>query len=166
MHGEVPWFRGMNQNEYFYRCGNEQIAAEETWVITGTQNEDAWSRCEGRVWIDLGSARARTDATDRLSAAGGVFFDLSLRQCGEEFARIQIHSANTESVPDGADRSEQDRSLGLMAFPAGVPAAHVACSLVWRLGPFSTIHGDGRSTTVLLPAGTCLLYTSPSPRDS
>jgi hypothetical protein len=156
MHSQAPWYRGLNRNEYLYRCGGNQTA-EETWVVTGSRDEDAWSRCEGRVWIDLDSARARTDATDRLSAVGGVFFDLSLRQCGEEFARIQIHSANTESVPDGADRSEQDRSLGLMAFPPGVPSAHVACSLVWRLGPLSTIQGDGRSTTVLLPAGTIQL---------
>jgi hypothetical protein len=153
MHSQAPWYRSMNRNEYLYRCGGNRTA-EETWVITGSRDEDAWSRCEGRVWIDLDSARARTDATDRLSAVGGVFFDLSLRQCGEEFARIQSHSANTENVPDGADWSEQDRSLRLMAFPAGVSAAHVACSLVWRLGPFSTIHGDGRSLTVLLPSGT------------
>ena len=98
MHSQAPWYRGLNRNEYLYRCGGNQTA-EETWVVTKSRDEDAWSRCEGRVWIDLGSARARTDATDRLSAVGGVFFDLSLRQCGEEFARIQSHNSFKHSKP-------------------------------------------------------------------
>jgi hypothetical protein len=154
MHGQVPWYRGMNRNEYFYRCGSEHVAAEETWVITGSRDDDAWSRCEGRVWIDLDSARARTDATDRSTAVGGAFFDLSLGQCSEEFAQIRSDSANAESVIDGADPNEHGRTPEIMTFPAaGVSSARVACTLVWRLGLFSAIGRGGRLLTMLLPAG-------------
>ena len=64
VHGRIEYYRSVNRNEYLYRCGSEQMA-EETWVITANLDLDAWSRCEGRVWLDLDSARARTDKVDR-----------------------------------------------------------------------------------------------------
>ena len=40
MHSQAPWYRGLNRNEYLYRCGGNQTA-EETWVVTGSRDEDA-----------------------------------------------------------------------------------------------------------------------------
>jgi hypothetical protein len=156
VHGEVRWYRGMNRNEYLYRCGSEQMSAEETWVVTGSRDEDAWSRCEGRVWIDLESARARTDLTDRSSAVGGAFFDLSLGVCTEEFAQIRRDGESADSVPDGAGPGQLPQP---MAFPSGVSFTRVACTLAWRLSPFSATGTAGKSLTVLLPAGRIRLLS-------
>ncbi len=148
--GEADWYRGLDQNEYLYRCWS---AAEETLVIATTRDDDAWSRCEGRVWIDLKSGRARTNPTDESTVVGGSFFDLGVGRCSEELATIR------SEVDDAA------RALGIMrpdpspqgpvilTFPEGSSAEHVACKLVWLFGPFSVLGREGRSSTVRLPTG-------------
>ena len=151
VHGHIEYYQSVNRNEYLYRCGSEQMA-EETWVITATRDLDAWSRCEGRVWLDLDSARARTDATDRSAEAGGMFFDLSVGQCDAELAAVENGSVDPTSSPDVADPSEQGRSQ-LVAFSEDASAVHVACSLLRRFGAFSTVRVDGSSSIVLLPSG-------------
>jgi hypothetical protein len=97
------------------------------------------------VWIDLVSARARTDATDRSAEAGGSFFDvLSVAQCGEEFLTT-VQSPDSEEDPG-------ERAGGLVTFAEDVSAVHVACSLLRLFGMFkpSTVR---RSSTVRLPPG-------------
>jgi hypothetical protein len=155
LHGEVDWYRGMSQNEYLYRCGSEQ-AADEVWVVSGNRDEGAWSRCEGRLWVDLESARARTDGTDRSATPSGVFFDLGVGRCAEEFAAFRSGSVDSDGTraPDAAEPGEPfQRSPQAITFAEGVSTAHIACTLLWRLGPFSTIGRAGRSLTVRLPSG-------------
>ena len=149
VHGHVEYYRSVNRNEYLYRCGSEQMA-EETWVITANRDLDAWSRCEGRVWLDLDSARARTDAVDRSAEAGGMFFDLSIGPCDAELAAARSGTADAASSPEAADPS--DRSL-LVGFSDDVSALHIACSLLMRFGAFSTGRIDKTDTTVRLPSG-------------
>ena len=122
-------------------------------MIAGSRDEDAWSRCEGRLWLDLDSARARTDATDRSAEAGGVFFDLGLGQCSEEFAKIRSDSAaSANAETKRVDLGRRDQPHG-MRFSRGVSTLHIACQLLWLFGPFSVARRDGRSSTVELPAG-------------
>ena len=144
--GEADWYRGLDQNEYLYRCWS---TAEETLAIATTHDEVAWSRCEGRAWIDLNSGRARTNTTDQLTVVGGSFFDLGVGRCSEELATIR-------SEVDHAAREHGDmisaRPVGL-TFPEGASAEHIACKLVWLFGPFSVLGREGRSSTVRLPTG-------------
>ena len=138
--GNVERYRGMHSNEYLYRCGSGQ-STEETWVIAANHNETAWSRCQGRVWLDLDSARARTDATDRSAEVGGIFFDLSVGQCGEDLAKIRSYRAN-------ADLGEE-----VIKFSQYVSSLHIACRLVWGFGSFSVVGRGERSSMVELAPG-------------
>jgi predicted outer membrane repeat protein len=151
---EVQWYRGKDQNEYLYRCWS---TAKETLAIATTHDEDAWSRCEGRVWIDLNSGRARTNATDQLSAVGGSFFELSIGRCSEEFATIRSEvgdAARVQSDMNSAHELDPSRqSPMVLTFLEGASAEHVACKLVWLFGPFSVLGREGRSSTVRLPSG-------------
>ena len=149
--GDNEEYRGMKHGEYLYRCGREPTS-EETWVISVTKDEDAWSRCEGRLWIDLNSARVRTDGTDPAAEVGGVFFDLSPAPCIEELEQIRSAAIDASSQRSIGHSRDYGQSAQTIAFSEGVSSSHVACTLLWRLGPFAAT-SEGKATTVHMPHG-------------
>ena len=138
--GAFVAYRGMHLGEYLYRCSQ---GPGETWAIVAEQDPDAWSRCEGRLWIDLGSASIR-DATGRL---GGIFFGLGAEACSDDFAMAAAGNPDA-----GASSNADSQSESTLTFSEDASAAQVACGLFWRFGAFSPGGGQGRSVVVQLPS--------------
>jgi hypothetical protein len=139
--GAFTTYRGMHQGEYLYRCSQ---GPDERWAIAAENDPDAWSRCEGRLWIKLESARIiqLDSAIDRL---GGVFFDLSIAPCSDELAKAAA------DAPHGAEsrNGESQSGSASISFSEDSSALRVACSLRQRFGAFSPAGKQGRSVVQL-----------------
>jgi hypothetical protein len=118
-------YRGSrNRQQWLYRCREES----ETWIITSESDQGAWSRCEGRLWIKLETARLRSDRSDDSTVVHGLQFDFSpyFREC----------------ATGGAT---QHTTAGSLTAPS------VACALLMRFGAHAVGTG-GASVTVRLPS--------------
>jgi hypothetical protein len=134
-------FRGLYRGEFMFRCPSNSERGE-TWVVSASSDRGAWSRCEGRLWIDLASAQASEDSPYSVSAAGGVYFDLGLEE-GCTQTLLDLATASRTKVDHGVREAET------MRFPEGVAPISIACSLLWRFGAHRS--WGGGSVAVQLP---------------
>lgn len=127
-------YRGIGMGFWLYPC-----ESTDTWAISATQDDAAWERCEGHVWLDLATSRARLDAVDRASEAG-TYFGFGMERCA--------HVLETEQSRLAALRSTRDGDVETVNFAQGVTAEQVACTLLWKFGAF-TIAGDRAASAVV-----------------
>ena len=131
-------FRGLYRGEWMFLCPPNS----DQWVVSTSSDRGAWSRCEGRLWIDLASAQAREDSADGIIAAGGVHFDLGLEE-GCTQTLLDLATAGRTAVDHGVPEAET------MRFPEGATPISIACSLLWRFGAHRSWRGG--SVAVQLP---------------
>ena len=122
-------YRSFHAREYMYRCQERP----SVWVLSETDDRDAWGRCEGRLWIDFESSQSWAGGLDGPLRTGGLYID-TFDQCSELFSSPQGLDAILEPTGD---------------FRAGVSDVQVACALVGRLGTYSN---RASRLTVRLPA--------------
>ena len=143
-------YRGVHGGEWLYRCAQDDL---ELWSLSRSDDREAWSRCEGRLWVELETAQARTHATDPSAGAGGVLFGVGMERCRRVLATEATRAAVLQ-----APRAEDD--AGPLSFADGASALEVACTLLWMLGRYGsrqsgrTSYGSRQSgrTTLELPS--------------
>ena len=133
-------YRGVHGGEWLYRCAQDDL---ELWSLSRSDDREAWSRCEGRLWVELETAQARTHATDPSAAAGGVLFGVGMERCGRVLATEATRAAILQAPRAGDD-------AGPLSFADGASALEVACTLLWMLGSYGS-RQSGR-TTLELPS--------------
>ena len=137
-------YRGTsNRQQWLYRCLQEP----ETWVVTSESDQEAWTHCSGRFWIELAAARLRSNPSDD-SIVNGLHFDLSpIHECSAMATR------DTNSVPDEAEVFAERQNIVW----GDLSASDVACTLLLQFGSH-IVRTERRSITVRLPsANTSLL---------
>ena len=134
-----PVYRGVNKRDWMYRCGPDG-GSEEFWVISSVSDQAAWSRCEGRVWIELEFARARMDPLDDSTILNGLSFDLGFASCND-----------TLVLSTKLDEPNVDSDLTQPGTPGPtISAAEVECRLLRQFGAHAA-DASGRTRTVRLP---------------
>jgi hypothetical protein len=130
-----------------YRCisGSEG----ETWVISAADDADARSRCEGDVQVapDTAQAHPISGSMDNPPVLQGFRFVGGLEQCA--------HILHSEDSRRAQIRSYIDADVGaeVVLFADGVEEQDVACTMLWRLGPYAPVRHDGMQTRLVLPHG-------------
>ena len=117
--------------------------------------------------VVLGHSAELSGAELGLLELAAVFEDVELTvllaEDGPLVPRLETTPAAVEVLPlhDGARRLQRDNvRVGRLA---ALPAAAVSAAYALRVGLYGR---DGRRLPVVDENGNCLLYTSPSPRDS
>jgi hypothetical protein len=134
-------YYGIVSGEWFYRCSSSDSSAE-IWAISEVHDAGTLARCDGRLWFDLASGRARSDFTDHTKTVG-FWLDLRVDNCGPQLTTVE--SRQSVLVAETATDNSSEEQL---VFFAGVSAQQVACTLLWRLGSF---RNSSRAATVYLP---------------
>ena len=96
-------YRGIGMGFWLYPC-----ESTDTWAISATQDDAAWERCEGHVWLDLATSRARLDAVDRASEAG-TYFGFGMERCARPGSRADFKLQ--PYAPRGTVMSRRSTSL-------------------------------------------------------
>jgi hypothetical protein len=130
-----------------YRCisGSEG----ETWVISAADDADARSRCEGDVQVapDTAQAHPMSGSSDNPPVLQGFRFVGGLEQCA--------HILHSEDSRRAQIRSHFDTDAGaeVVLFADGIKEQDLACTMLWRLGPYAPVRQDGMQTRLVLPHG-------------
>jgi hypothetical protein len=152
MHGSAV-YRGLHHREWLVQC-DHQDGGNELWVISSSDDREAWGRCEGRLWIELQTSQALTDPSDRSEASDGVHFQLGMDQCSEMLAAESSRLAPILS--DGTNGLDADSVRPdphtLITFPENASARRVQCTLLWLFGAHSTVRANAQTATVRLPS--------------
>ena len=151
MHGSLV-YRGLHRGEWLVRCDTRD-GKEDLWAISPSADRAAWGRCEGRVWIELETAHALMDLSDRSETgiAGGAHFELGMERCSGTLATEPSRLA--PMVSDGANRLDAKSSGATrIIFHANASARQVECTLLWLFGAHSTARIAAQAVTVRLPS--------------
>jgi hypothetical protein len=121
-------FKSLYRGEWMYRCPPTS-GQRETWAVSAASERDAWSRCEGRLWIDLASAQAREASSEGVNVLGGVHFDLGLEEgCTPTLSEL--------ATVGGATIGQEQPAAETIRFPGEASPLCVACALLWHVGAY------------------------------
>jgi hypothetical protein len=144
--GGAAVYRRVTKSGWLYRCAD---GADEVWALTEWHDHASWSRCEGRLWIDLETAQTRLDRTDRLHATSGLYVDLGLGRCRDVLATDYNQFATVHGLENGHVDGIYANTESTYSFREGASAVQVSCALLWWFGRYN--YATARSVTVQLP---------------
>ena len=112
-------YRGTDTGRYAFACDPALLGGR--WALSSTDDETAWSRCDGELWLDIQS--------NRLSTANPTSADTEAsdkdRQYSSAYAEPVVYRFNFEGCT--AFLPAVVMSMPVATFAAGVPAEEVAC---------------------------------------
>ena len=93
-------YQSLHAGESLYRCQPGDPSAE-IWALSSENDRVAWSRCEGRLWIDIEAAHVRSSFTARSAVASGLYVGMGLRSCEQFLSKETKESVLVMSADDG-----------------------------------------------------------------
>jgi hypothetical protein len=137
-------YRGTDTGRYAFACDPALLAGR--WALSSTDDETAWSRCDGELWLDTQS--------NRLSTANPTSADTEAsdkdRQYGSAYAEPVVYRFNFEGC-----------TAFLPAVVMSMPVATFAAACRPRRW-----HAGSRKCSGRRPRRCCSRRSSSSPRDS
>ena len=145
-HG-VTVYRGLHTDAFIYQCELEQTS-ETTLAVASTADLSAWGRCEGSVWINMGTSQARTvkttDANGQSAVTRGVHFGFGMDVCWPMLSTKERRQA----VIRIASTNDNEQTI---AFADGASSQDIACTLLWSFGAYSAAQLRPRRSIIRLP---------------
>jgi hypothetical protein len=137
-------YHGVHSGYLMYRCAlGSRGATGDIWAISSTEDANALGRCEGDLWVEVDTAQAHTGNF----AVGllGLRFVAGFEKCALLLRDENARRARISSYTDA------DTGAEVVSFADGVTGQEVACTMLWRLGPYWPLQQNSTTTRMVLP---------------